>query len=243
MSRRNLSQAVTDELLRLIRTGELRAGERMPTERGLMDLFQVGRNTIREAVHALAAQGIVDVRPGRGVTILALSGVQALDDTVISALLNDQAISDLYDFRRLIEVEAAGRAAERASTSDLDAIGRRLQTFLHAYSKRLPTWSEDVAFHKAVVDASHNDIYVAVVDLVNDKLLAARRETQRSNAVLARAAREHTAIFESIKAHDVAATRAAMTQHIDSAVWAVERARKKASRRLNSDPSAQLPSV
>ncbi|MGA3219534.1 MAG: FCD domain-containing protein [Acidimicrobiales bacterium] len=221
---------MTEELLRLLRSGEIRAGERLPTERGLMELFHVGRNTVREAVHALAAQGLVDVRPGRGVTVLGVSSDQALDETIIAALLDDQAISDLYDFRRLIEVEVAGRAAEHASAQDLENISLRLQMFQHAHHERLPTWVEDVAFHKAIADASHNVIYASVLDLVNDRMLATRRETQRSATVLTRAAKEHTAIFEAIKANDAATARAAMARHIDSAVWALEQARQRARR-------------
>jgi GntR family transcriptional repressor for pyruvate dehydrogenase complex len=234
ISRRNLSQAVTEELLRLIGTGEIRAGERLPTERGLMERFQVGRNTVREAVHALASQGLVDVRPGRGATVLAMSASQALDKDVVSALLDDQAVSDLYDFRRLIEVEVAERAAERASERDIEDIARYLDNYLHSYHERLPTWSEDVAFHRAVAAASHNVIYLEVLDLVNDKLLATRKETQRHATVLARAATEHLAVFEAIKAHDPERARAAMTHHIDSAVWALDQARKRLHEGANS---------
>ena len=227
ISRRNLSQAVTEELLRLIGTGEIRPGERLPTERGLIQRYQVGRNTIREAVHALASQGLVDVRPGRGATVLAMSAGQALDNSVIAALLDDQAVSDLYDFRRLIEVEVAERAAERASERDVEDIAHYLGSYLHSYHERLPTWSEDVAFHRAVAAASHNVIYLEVLDLVNDKLLATRKETQRHATVLARAATEHLAVFEAIKAHDPERARTAMTQHIDSAVWALDQARQR----------------
>jgi GntR family transcriptional regulator, transcriptional repressor for pyruvate dehydrogenase complex len=238
VSRRNLSQAVTDELLRLIREGEIREGERLPTERGLMEMFQVGRNTVREAVHALAAQGILDVRPGRGATVRGVSSAQTLDDSVISALLDDQAISDLYDFRRIIEVDAAGRAAERATEPDTAEIGSQLEGYLHAYHERMPTWIEDVEFHKSIARASHNVIYLTVLEVVNDKLLAARRETQRSSAVLARASKEHVAIFEAIKAHDVPAARAAMETHIDSAIWALGTARERARQHRRRAPGS-----
>ena len=236
VSRRNLSQAVTDELLRLLRDGEIREGERLPTERGLMEMFQVGRNTVREAVHALAAEGILDVRPGRGATVRGVSSAQTLDDAVISALLNDQAISDLYDFRRIIEVDAAGRAAQRATEPDTTQIGAQLDAYLHAYHERMPTWVEDVEFHKSIARASHNVIYVTVLEVVNDKLVAARRETQRSSGVLARASKEHLAIFEAIKAHDIAAARTAMETHIDSAFWALGTARKRVQRQGGRAP-------
>lgn len=193
-----------------------------------MELFGVGRNTVREAVHALAVQGIVDVRPGRGVTVRSISTESVVDGAAVEALLDDRAVTDLYEFRRVIEVEAAVRAAERSLPSDVQSIEVCLRAFLHAYHERLPTWEEDVAFHRAIADASHNVIYALVLDLVNDKLVATRRETQRSQAVLARAAREHAAVFEAVKNRDAAAAGQAMARHIDSAFWALGQARKRA---------------
>jgi GntR family transcriptional repressor for pyruvate dehydrogenase complex len=244
VTRRNLSQSVTEDLLRLIRAGEIRSGERLPTERGLMELYRVGRNTVREAVHALAAQGIVDVRPGRGATVLEISTDQALDAEIVAALLSDQAITDLYEFRRLIEVEAAGRAAERAAPADLEALALALDTFLHAHKEMLPTWKADVDFHRLIAAASHNLIYGVVLDAMNDRLLAARRETQRLPQAMARAAREHRAIFEAVRDGDPGQARLAMAGHIDSAVWAFQQARKRAirlstSRRNGAEPTSR----
>lgn len=195
-----------------------------------MELFGVGRNTVREAVHALAAQGIVDVRPGRGVTVRSISTEEVVGGAAMAALLDDRAVTDLYEFRRVIEVEAAARAAERASPSDVQSIEFCLMAFLHAYEERLPTWEEDVAFHKAIADASHNVIYALVLDFVNDKLVATRRETQRSSTVLARAAREHADVFEAVKDHDADVAGRAMARHIDSALWALGQAQKRARR-------------
>ena len=212
------------------RRGEVRSGEQLPSERGLMEHFQVGRNTVREAVHALACQGLVDVRPGRGAVVLSMSANQALDNTVVAALLDDRAVSDLYEFRRLIEVEVAGMAAEQASDRDLEDIGLQLEIFLRAYHDRLPTWREDVAFHRAIARASRNVVYVEVLDLLNDRLLAIRRETQRPATVRTRAAREHSIIVEAIRSRDGAMARLAMGQHIDSATWALQKARSRVHR-------------
>ena len=159
-----------------------------------------------------------------------MSANQALDNTVVAALLDDRAVSDLYEFRRLIEVEVAGKAAEQASDRDLEDIGLQLEIFLRAYHDRLPTWREDVAFHRAIARASHTVVYVEVLDLLNDRLLAIRRETQRPAAVRTRAAREHSVIVEAIRSRDGAMARLAMGQHIDSATWALQKARSRVHR-------------
>lgn len=234
--RRNLSHAVSEELLHRIQDGTFKPGDRLPTEASLMEMFSVGRNTIREAVHVLAARGVVDVRPGQGTTVLAVSGSDAMDSATLSALLDEQALSDLYEFRLLLEVEIAGRAAKRALPAQIDVIERRVADFLHASQADQPTWSEDIAFHRAVAEASGNVIYVAVLDAVTDRLAAARRQTQLVPGAVEVACSEHRAIFDAIKRNDPDAARAAMATHIQSAIWALEQV-QKTSHHADNDAS------
>jgi GntR family transcriptional regulator, transcriptional repressor for pyruvate dehydrogenase complex len=228
VTRQNLSQAVAEQLRNLIRDGEFRPGERLPTERGLMEMFDVGRNTVREAVQTLVANGILDVRPGRGTTVIAISASTAMDAETLAALLDDGALSDLYDLRRLLEVEVAARAAERATAADIEEMDRHCAALLHAYNERLPTWADDIAFHSAIARASGNVIYLSVLKAVTDKLVAARKETQHVPRAVDIAISEHAAILEAIKRHDPDEARQAMAQHVGSAIWALQEARRRA---------------
>src|SRR4051812_20534783 len=132
--RRNLSQAVSEEILRWIRGGELVAGDRIPTERGLAELFGVGRNTVRGAVQGLVGIGVLDVRPGRG-TVVRSTEAAALDPVTMSALLGNEAVDDLYELRLLIEVEIAARAAERAGADELAEIRAALARHRRAFAR------------------------------------------------------------------------------------------------------------
>lgn len=226
-SRRNLSQAVADQLLELIRDGEFRPGERLPTERGLTEMFGVGRNTVREAVQVLVAQGVLDVRPGRGTTVRALASTDAIDAATFAALLADRAVDDLYNFRRLVEVEAAGLAAKHATPAQVEKMTAWWTAMERAYEEKRPTWEEDVGFHRSIVEASGNVIYSAVLDAVRDRLVAVRRETQHIPRALKIARVEHQVILRAIQERDVDSARRAMTRHIDSAQWAVSEARRR----------------
>lgn len=228
MIRQNLSQAVAEQLRNLIREGEFRPGERLPTERGLMEMFNVGRNTVREAVQSLVAHGILDVRPGRGTTVVAVSGSTAMHAEALAMLLDDGTLSDLYDLRRLLEVEVAARAAERATTADIEEMGRHHAAMLHSHKERLPTWAHDIAFHSAIARASGNVIYVSILEAVSDKLVTARKETSHVPRVGEIANSEHAAILETIKSHDPDGARQAMTQHVGSAIWALQEAQRRA---------------
>lgn len=229
-SRRNLSQTIADDLLDLIRQGEFRPGERLPTEKGLMELFGAGRNTVREAVQVLASQGILDVRPGRGTIVRSIASEHAIDPATFSALLEDRAIDDLHEFRRLLEVEAAGLAAKHSTNAQVQAIAGWLAALEHADGEGLPTWEQDIAFHRSILEASGNVIYLAAFDAVTDKLVATRKETQHVPRARQMARDEHRAILDAIQRQDVRAARRAMTRHIRSASWALHEARSRVKR-------------
>ncbi len=229
--RRNLSQAVAEDLLALVRSGEFRPGERLPTERGLMEMFGVGRNTIREAVQVLASRGILDVRPGRGTTVREINSHEVIDQAAISALLADRSVDDLYDFRRLVEVEATALAAARATPEQFAAIEQRWSDLEHAYKERLPSFEQDVNFHRAVVEAGNNVVFSIVLNAVEDLLLATRKETQHVGRAVTLARTQHRAIVDAIRARDPEAARAAMTEHVEAASWAVREARDRQARK------------
>src|SRR4051812_20233998 len=115
--RQTLSQSIAAQLMASVAAGEYRVGDKLPPERELMAAFGVGRNTVREAIQSLVARGICEVRPGRGTTIIRIDGRSALEGQNLSSLLADSAIDDLYEFRMLLETDAAARAAERADES------------------------------------------------------------------------------------------------------------------------------
>jgi GntR family transcriptional repressor for pyruvate dehydrogenase complex len=198
-----------------------------------MDMFGVGRNTIREAVQVLVSRGILDVRPGRGTTVREMNSREVLDQAAFSALLADQCVDDLYDFRALVEVEATALAAERATPEQLLAIEQRWSEFEHASRERLPSWEEDIAFHRAVVEAGNNVIFSIVLDAVADLLRATRRDTQHIDRAVTLARSQHHAIVHAIRARSSKAARAAMADHIETASWAIREARRLQAKKAN----------
>jgi len=230
--RRTLSQAVTEAMLDRIRAGELRPGDRLPTEKGLMEQYGVGRNAAREAVQALVAMGLVEVRPGRGATLLAIEA-SPMDDRTIAALLSDELIENLYDFRRLIEVEAAARAAEHATDEEIAEIAAALARWRsdaeHADETPLPS---DDEFHAAIARASHNPLFVTMLGTVTDLIRRGRQlATHHAPWAVERARVEHDEILAAISAHDSALAAQCMRVHLDGAIEAVRAGRDEAGTR------------
>jgi GntR family transcriptional repressor for pyruvate dehydrogenase complex len=157
-----LSDTVAEQILDTIVSRRLRPGEALPTERELGEQFGVSRTVIREAVRALGARGLVDVRVGSRIKVAAVD-----PSTVSEAIVNFVRSRDL-DTRAVAEMIAAldpaiaRLAAEHATEQDLDRIATALARIENETADRTAS-VERTAFEEAVVSATHNDLLIAVV--------------------------------------------------------------------------------
>jgi DNA-binding FadR family transcriptional regulator len=232
LGRQTLSQAVSAAVLDRIRSGEFGPGDRLPTEKSLMQEYGVGRNSVREAVQALVTLGLVDVRPGRGATVIGIESTAAMDTETISVLLKEEAVDDLYAFRRLLEVEIASRAAVAATPRDLEDIAASIRAFESGLEQGRPVSKLDDEFHAAVARASHNAVYATVLDAISGLIANARRLTTNVAWASERARVEHRRLYEAICAHDPEAAAAVMGTHLDSAIQAIAEGRANAAAEL-----------
>ncbi|GAA3057405.1 FadR/GntR family transcriptional regulator [Kitasatospora albolonga] len=155
-----LSDQVIAQLRAQITSGEWPVGARIPTESALVEQLGVARNTVREAVRALAHNGLLDIRQGSGTYVLATSELAG----VMHRRFADADQEQVAELRAVLETSAAGLAAVRRSERDLELIGTALE-------RREAAWHSgetedfiqaDAAFHQAVVAAAHNDVLAAV---------------------------------------------------------------------------------
>jgi GntR family transcriptional regulator, transcriptional repressor for pyruvate dehydrogenase complex len=231
---KTLSQAVTEAILDGIRAGEYRPGDRLPTEKELMAQYGVGRNVAREAVQALVAMGLVEVRPGRGGILLGVDTSRAMDSSTVAALLLDNTVDDLNEFRRVIEVEIATCAAQRATDADVEAIRVQLEHYRTQIESGGPLAAAELTFHGAIAKASHNAVYIQVLETLHELLSKAREMTEGVEWARAKSLEEHELIFAAIEARDPKAAHDAMLRHMQLAFEATAEAR----RRRKGDPAA-----
>lgn len=217
-----LSKSVADDLLGRIAAGEIRPGDRLPTEQSLMAEYGVGRNTVREATQGLRTLGIIEIRPRIGARVLLSRAENALATSAIRALLNNRAIDELNEARLILEPAAASRAAARRTPAQLDAIKLAHARFRAAIEAGADFAEADLDFHQTIAEASGNAVIARLLEPMHDLLLNARRVGATVPGVRERAMREHAAITEAIEQGSRKQARAAMIQHIRTAVWAIE---------------------
>jgi GntR family transcriptional repressor for pyruvate dehydrogenase complex len=236
-NRRNLSQLIAAELLEQIRSGKLVPGQRLPTQRDLMEEFGVGANAVREATQALVMMSVIDIRPGRGAVVIGMPADSAMSVDTVAALLEDQAIADLFEFRQLVEVEIAGRASERAESDDIDCIRDAHEKFRAELVLGNSVYRADIAFHRALARATQNVVYVNVLDALGDLLAIARQRTEGIAGTKDKALAEHEHILEAVVHRDPAKARVAMTDHLNTVLTAID----EIKRPLNTDSPHSAP--
>lgn len=222
LSRMTLADRLFEQLRQQIIAGRIAVGATIPAEQEIGEAFGVGRTTVREALHGLVSAGFVE-RRGR---TLVVRDPNAIDELTLDLAVfsSRSSIQQLYDARKLLEVEAARLAAGRRTLDDLEHLRHRLGQLdtddLEQYH------AADPEFHTAIVQASGNDVlyhlYLSARP-VFFKRSAFWRVFPRStsDAEGAPSARigsgyaGHQAIFESIEAGDAGLAGALMASHLD----------------------------
>jgi DNA-binding FadR family transcriptional regulator len=202
--------------------GRLRPGERLPEDAQLARRFGVSLEVARAALGDLDARGIAD---GRGL-VRPEAEWNVLDPGVVEVMLGSgqgaAILAEYLEYRRIVEVVAAGLAAENATADDLTALSDSLAAMTAASEMPASMDAEarfhdaDVAFHQALVAAGRNRPLEQATDTMRPALCAARRVLARPEARLDRGLPEHRRILAAVAQGDADAARDAMSRHLDS---------------------------
>ena len=161
---------------RAILTGRLKAGDRLPSERELVEMFQASRGSLREALRVLEQKGLIHIRVGAGggAVVRSLGTRQVSESLGFLIRYEKITLEELTEFRERVEGDAAALAARRATKAELDLLDSALQTARACVKKGESAWEDflraDERFHVAMVTSSHNRIYYSVLKMVQDNI-------------------------------------------------------------------------
>jgi GntR family transcriptional repressor for pyruvate dehydrogenase complex len=210
-----LPDQIAERILQMIRDKQLHRGDKLPPERDLALMMQVGRPALREALRGLSLMNIIEIRQGAGAYVTALETAQLVKHLDFVFAIDDYAILDLFDARKIVEVGIIELAAPRVSDDDVAKLeaclaksalaGHDPETFLHT----------DIELHTLIAQIANNPIMLRFMDSIHQMGLASRRRTGRLEGVVEQSAADHRRIVEALKARDPQAAREAMLDHLD----------------------------
>lgn len=215
---RKLPEQMADSLCDEIVSGAAPVGAVLPTEPELCARHGVSRTVVREAVRLLASKGLIEVRHGSGMRVRPQSDWDMLDPQVLFGRLrherNFELLSEILEVRRIIEISAAGLAAQRRTDDDMVQLRATLAGLDAAIGDADRFTVLDYELHEAVLAAARNRLLVDMLRPVNGVLRAARRITNRTARTLAASQRGHVEIVKAIVDRDEQRACDAMRRHI-----------------------------
>ena len=232
--RGGLVQEVVQHLQQLIQTGQLKAGDKLPTESAVMGDLGVSRTVVREAISRLQASGQVETRHGIGTFVLEAPTTHNFRIAEQDMATIDDVIAVL-ELRISLETEAAGLAAQRATPDQLSAMANALHGFASAIHSQSDAVPSDFQFHMEVAQATGNrhfaDLmtYLGTHIIPRTRIKTADQAPEGRQAYLERVHGEHESIYNAIRNHDTEAARAAMRTHLSNSRDRLRKARDSAS--------------
>ncbi|MEL6296951.1 MAG: FadR/GntR family transcriptional regulator [Pseudomonadota bacterium] len=221
-ARRKLAETIEDHLRRMLSRGDVKPGERLPTENALAKSHGVSRAVIREALAGLRADGLVVARQGSGV--FAADGTEPpkhlslanFDPAKLSSII------EVLELRAAVEGEAAGLAAQRITAGELIRLRECHAAVAAALDAGRSAQDQDFALHLAIADATHNSHFVEFFRFLGARTIPRAQIISGPSAMaptrreLRRFHEEHAEIVTAIADRDPAAACAAMQRHLKS---------------------------
>src|SRR5258708_29787717 len=210
-------EQVAEQIEKRILDGELRSGDRLPTERHLAEQFHVSRTAVREAMKILAQKGLVDMRPGRGTIVIdgANAAMQDSIDLVMKLRLGEVGGSNnLVEVREILEIEIAALAAARATEKEIAAMREAVKVMDESLNDANAFIAADNNFHEALAQATQNTLILILVNPIVNLLSEQRKQIFETEGGPQRGQIHHKRILESVSRHDPETARAAMRAHL-----------------------------
>lgn len=214
----SISEEIAQQIMDLIASGDLKPGQRLPSERDLCKTFGAGRSSIREALRCLSIVGVLNARVGEG-TSVALDGGKFLGKIIEWRLITEKHdIENLLEVRIGLEGVSAANAAEHASRREIESLQEILIRMKEAVQDRKLFAALDLEFHLALAKASGNALVIDLVSMIRSQLERGLSKILLLPNAIPLSVREHLAILDAVKRRVPEAARAAMHAHLQAAL-------------------------
>jgi GntR family transcriptional repressor for pyruvate dehydrogenase complex len=216
--REKVSLYIVDQIRRAIVEGRLKPGDALPSEREMTATFGVSKHTLREALRALEAMGLLDIRQGAGggPVVVEMDRVSLSDSLVNFFTFKNVSIADLTEVRRLLEPYLARSAAQTMTPQDvagLHGINQACQQILDQ-GESIIGGREEIEFHTRLAETTGNQVLINILYFVNIFLAQLKLERRPGIEFSRQVLRRHQEIVEAIAAGDGDAAARIMLDHV-----------------------------
>lgn len=209
----NSSDAIATALAERVLSGQIAVGDRLPSERHLATEFRASRPMVREALRSLTERGLIRVEQGRGAFVLDDTGPRRFQPLDLEYRRRGTTARQLSESRRMLETEAATLATERADADDLATLKVAVER-LESSATPLDRVRSDLAFHAALVAASHNPVIETMFASIQALTVELMVRSAGDPEIVRQSEPYHRIIYEAVRDRDPVAARAAIAAHL-----------------------------
>lgn len=220
IKKKKIYEEITETLHEMIRTGQLPPGTKLDSVQQLAENFQVSRSAMREALSALKAMGLVEMKHGEGTYIKEFDATKTIFPISTAILMNKTDIAHLLEVRKIVETGTAALAAKNRSEEDLLAMSAALEDMKQVHGNEELGEKADFQFHLAISIAAGNPMLTTLLDQISEFMIETMRETRRiwlfsKQSTTESLAKDHAKIYHAILEQDEAMARTAMIEHLE----------------------------
>jgi GntR family transcriptional regulator, transcriptional repressor for pyruvate dehydrogenase complex len=215
---KSLVQALIDEILDQIKHGALKPGDALPSQRQLVEQYDIGRSSVREALQALTLAKIIEVKPGKGAIISNLSFNSLINPAQAHFEMKNSELLDLLEARTILEIGAISLCVKRIKEDDISLLEEKFK-YMEAELKNKNYESfvmGDFDFHRLIFSFTYNIVLMNIFDYTYKLLIKSISSTIKLNSAGKRAIDGHKKILEMIKDRNEKGALIAMRYHLDN---------------------------
>ena len=224
----NIVDSVYEQMLSKILDGSWPEESKLPSEFELTDLFSVSRTSIRSAVQKLRDLGIIYTKHGMGSFVsknLNKNKILNINQPIMH--LGQEEFTDMMVFRQTVEFKCIELAAINANEQDILAIEEALNRMLINKNDYKKYSQADLDFHIAIIEASHNKIFINIIHTINDVYYYYLEELNRVLGITLESIEAHIKVFMAIKEHDVITAKLSLDNAMKTNVVAINKLKEE----------------
>jgi GntR family transcriptional repressor for pyruvate dehydrogenase complex len=215
VKKKRLYEDIVGQIKNLIKKGKLKSGDRLPPERELAEIFQVSRNSVREAIRALEEKQLIRSMPGDGTYVIIEEDM--IVETLARAIKHEKdKLYEIFQFRKLIEPEIVFLAAKNASLQDIKKLESMVDKQKRMINDGKKSIKLDEDFHLFLSHMSKNTIFLRITQTLNDILGETRAEVFQKESRKFLSLEGHQKVLKAVKQRNPNLARKTMKEHLRS---------------------------
>lgn len=200
-----LSEEIVKSILNDVKMGRLKPGDKLPSEKQMLEIYQVSRGPVREALRTLRIMNVIDIKQGKGAFVTTLDPGLLVEHLEFVLDLGSSTVFNLFEARRILEPEIAYLAALRASDEEIEALR----------ATAMEGFQVDILLHEMVAKATKNPILTRFITSITHLGEMSRKQTSAVPGVPEAAHEQHLKLVDAIARRDASQARDLMKEHLD----------------------------